>query len=78
MPLLLMFLLWRNRKTLDTKMTRLIYGFFYSEYELNSYLWEFIKIFQKELMVIILAYYDEKVTVKGMLLVLVMFLYGAY
>lgn len=59
-------------------MTRLIYGFFYSEYELNSYLWEFIKIFQKELMVIILAYYDEKVTVKGMLLVLVMFLYGAY
>lgn len=29
-------------------------------------------------MVIILAYYDEKITVKGMLLVLVMFFYGAY
>lgn len=45
LPLLLMGLLWRNRKTLDEKATRLIYGFFYSEYETNSYLWEFIKIF---------------------------------
>lgn len=78
LPLLLMGLLWRNRKTLNEKFTRLIYGFFYSEYETNSYLWEFIKIFQKEFMVIILAYYDEKVLVKGLLLVLVMFLYGAY
>lgn len=29
-------------------------------------------------MVIILSYYDEQVTVKGLLLVMVMFLYGFY
>lgn len=45
LPCLFMFLVFKNRKTLDTKMTKLIYGFFYLEYELNSYLWEFVKLF---------------------------------
>lgn len=32
LPFLFMGLVFKNRKTLDTKMTKLIYGFFYLEY----------------------------------------------
>ncbi|CAD8075924.1 unnamed protein product [Paramecium sonneborni] len=78
LPFLFMFLVFKNRKTINTKQTKLIYGFFYLEYQLNSYLWEFVKLFQKEFMVIILAFYEDQVTVKGLLLVVVMFLYGFY
>ncbi|CAK68973.1 unnamed protein product (macronuclear) [Paramecium tetraurelia] len=78
LPLLFMFLVYKNRDTINTKQTKLIYGFFYLEYQLNSYLWEFVKLFQKEFMVIILAYFEDQVTVKGLLLVVVMFLYGFY
>ncbi|CAD8166475.1 unnamed protein product [Paramecium octaurelia] len=78
LPLLFLFLVYKNRATIHTKQTKLIYGFFYLEYQLNSYLWEFVKLFQKEFMVIILAYYESQVTVKGLLLVVVMFLYGFY
>ncbi|CAD8145490.1 unnamed protein product [Paramecium pentaurelia] len=78
LPLLFMFLVYKNRATINTKQTKLIYGFFYLEYQLNSYLWEFVKLFQKEFMVIILAYFEDQVTVKGLLLVVVMFLYGFY
>ncbi|CAD8060673.1 unnamed protein product [Paramecium primaurelia] len=78
LPLLFMFLVYKNRATINTKQTKLIYGFFYLEYQLNSYLWEFVKLFQKEFMVIILVYYEDQVTVKGLLLVVIMFLYGFY
>lgn len=45
LPLLFAGLLFKNRKNLESKMNKLIYGFFYLEYELNSYLWEFVKLF---------------------------------
>lgn len=78
LPLMFMFMVWRKRKVLDLKDTRMKLGYFYKEYSLESYLWEFVKIFQKEFMVIILVYYEEFVIIKGLLIVLILFLYGWY
>lgn len=77
LPFLFMFLVWRKRKVLEARSTQMTLGYFYKEYSLNSYLWEFVKIFEKEFMVIVLVYYEEVVPVKGLLIVLILFLYGA-
>lgn len=45
LPLLFMFLVWRKRKHLNEKETKMRLGYFYKEYSKDSYLWEFVKIF---------------------------------
>ncbi|CAD8069965.1 unnamed protein product [Paramecium sonneborni] len=78
LPGLFMFMVWRKRNKLELMQTKMTLGYFYREYSKDSYLWEFVKIFQKEFFVIILVYYEEYVIIKGLLIVLVLFIYGWY
>lgn len=53
------------------------YGYLYSEYDDDEYWWEFVKIYQKILIMAILEFYVEQIIIKGILVFLVIFFYGA-
>lgn len=54
------------------------WGYFYNEYTKGAYLWEFVKIFEKELVIIGLTYYEDKIVIKGLIVFLIVFFYGAF
>jgi hypothetical protein len=43
---------------------------------MDAYYWEFVKIFQKELMIIVLTYYQDQYIIKGILVFFLIFGYG--
>ena len=55
---------------------RIKWGFLYNEYRPNSYLWEFVKMYTKIFVTIILNIYDGSIPIKGTLIFLIIFLYG--
>jgi hypothetical protein len=57
LPGLFLFLLFRIRHRLDEPENRYRLGFFYNEYENHAYFWEFVKMFEKEIIIIALTYY---------------------
>lgn len=75
-PLLLFLAIFLQRHRLNTIDNRFKWGYFYNEYKIKVYFWEFVKIFQKELMIIILSVYDQTVIIKGLLIFLTVFFYG--
>ncbi|CAD8140909.1 unnamed protein product [Paramecium octaurelia] len=78
LPLTFMHLIRRNKHQLETMEIRKRWGFFYHEYTNQAYLWEFVKIFEKELVIISLTYYENKIVIKGLIIFLIVFLYGAF
>ncbi|CAD8151814.1 unnamed protein product [Paramecium pentaurelia] len=78
LPLTFMHLIRRNKHQLDNMEVRKRWGFFYHEYTNQAYLWEFVKIFEKELVIISLTYYENKIVIKGLIIFLIVFLYGAF
>ena len=50
-------------------------GFLYKEYKNNVYFWEFIKMFEKLLIIIILNWFDDNVMIRGHLVFLIVLLY---
>ncbi|CAD8146912.1 unnamed protein product [Paramecium pentaurelia] len=78
LPLTFMHLIRRNKNQLDSMEIRKRWGFFYHEYTNQAYLWEFVKIFEKELVIISLTYYENKIVIKGLIIFLIVFLYGAF
>ncbi|CAD8117448.1 unnamed protein product [Paramecium sonneborni] len=85
-PLLLFFgaiipaYLWygvrKNLHCLNSTKVRQIWGYLYSEYKLYAYYWETIKIVQKELIIIVLAYYEDYIPIKASLVFLALFGYS--
>lgn len=53
-------------------------GYFYNEYNQEGYLWEFVKIFSKELIIIALTFYEDAVVIKGLIVFLIIFFYGGF
>ncbi|CAD8202516.1 unnamed protein product [Paramecium octaurelia] len=51
------------------------WGFFYHEYRRERYYWEFIKIFYRSLISILICYFQEEIIVKGILSFLVVYAY---
>ncbi|CAD8111460.1 unnamed protein product [Paramecium sonneborni] len=51
------------------------WGFFYHEYRRNRYYWEFLKIFYRSLISVLICYFQEEITVKGILSFLVVYAY---
>ncbi|CAD8060588.1 unnamed protein product [Paramecium sonneborni] len=78
LPLTFMYLIRRNKHQLETMEIRKRWGFFYHEYTNQAYLWEFVKIFEKELVIISLTYYENKIVIKGLIIFLLVFIYGAF
>ena len=57
-----------KKNNLDNYFFKSSWGFFYNEYSKDCYYWEFIKIAQKELMIIILIFFSDDVIVKVFIL----------
>ncbi|CAD8087564.1 unnamed protein product [Paramecium sonneborni] len=85
-PLLLIFSIFiptffwygvkKNKSNLDKTKVRQKWGYLYNEYKLHAYYWETIKILQKQLIIIVLAYYDDHIPIKASLVFLVLFGYS--
>ena len=67
-----------NRNQLQNVFVMFKWGYFYNEYKLTAYYWEFVKIFEKTLITIILTYYQDKVIVKGIICFIIVYAYSEY
>jgi len=76
LPSIFLTLIFKIRHKLDFPENRSRLGFFYNEYERHAYFWEFAKIFEKEVIIISLTYYQDEVIIKGLLIFLAIFIYG--
>ncbi|CAK67884.1 unnamed protein product (macronuclear) [Paramecium tetraurelia] len=74
-PAIFFCAIYYNRKRLDDKSIRQQWGYLYNEYTHQAYFWEIVKIIEKELLLIFLSYYDEYVVKKGILVLLVIYIY---
>ncbi|CAD8110877.1 unnamed protein product [Paramecium sonneborni] len=74
-PLYFYYGLYTNSNKLDNKKVRLQWGYLYNEYTKTAYFWEVIKIAQKELMIIFLTYYDDKLILKATIISLIIGMY---
>ncbi|CAD8111451.1 unnamed protein product [Paramecium primaurelia] len=74
-PFYLFYGLYKCRRVQDQKSTRLHWGYLYHEYKEEAYFWELIKIFQKELIILSLIYYEDSIAVKGILVLFITYLY---
>ena len=54
-PLMIFVQLYRNKDNLNKSYMKLKYGFLYKEYNSKHYYWEFVKIAQKILIIVILS-----------------------
>ncbi|CAD8181409.1 unnamed protein product [Paramecium octaurelia] len=75
LPCILWYGVYKNKDHLDFSSVRKIWGYLYNEYRIHAYFWETIKIMQKEIIIIVLAYYDDHVPIKASLVFLVLFGY---
>ncbi|KAL4492984.1 hypothetical protein ABPG72_020763 [Tetrahymena utriculariae] len=67
-PLLFFVKLYNNRKSIYEKSSlKYAFGYLYQEYNPRAYLWEFVKMFEKIMIIIFINIYDSDVKVKGVL-----------
>ncbi|CAK69239.1 unnamed protein product (macronuclear) [Paramecium tetraurelia] len=74
-PFLFYYALYINKDNLNDKKVRQQWGYLYNEYKTDVYFWEVVKIVEKELLIIFLSYYDETIVKKGILVLLVVYIY---
>ena len=74
-PSFIFIKLFQNRKNLKKISVRYVYGFFYNEYKAECFYWEFIKILEKILVIIIVNYFASDSLKKTVLLGVTLFLY---
>ncbi|CAD8089599.1 unnamed protein product [Paramecium primaurelia] len=60
---------------LNSIIFRSSWGFFYYEYSRNRYYWEFLKIFYRSLISVLICYFQEEIIVKGILSFIVIYAY---
>ncbi|CAD8192651.1 unnamed protein product [Paramecium pentaurelia] len=76
-PLTLWYQVFKNYKQgkLKDVKVRNTWGFLYNEYKINAYYWETIKLIQKQTIIIALNYYEDQVSIKASLILLIVFIY---
>ncbi|CAD8101945.1 unnamed protein product [Paramecium primaurelia] len=74
-PLLLLLILYKIRNYFHFERTRKIWGYLFNDYKENSYYWEIIKIFQREVIMLSLIINEERVIFKSVITLLVLILY---
>ncbi|CAD8072192.1 unnamed protein product [Paramecium sonneborni] len=74
-PLLLLIILYKIKNYFNQERTRKIWGYLFNDYKENSYYWEIIKIFQRELIMLSLIINEERVILKSIITILVLLLY---
>ncbi|EAR85960.2 transmembrane protein, putative (macronuclear) [Tetrahymena thermophila SB210] len=75
-PIGLFYILYKNKNDLQSIQINKKYGFLYREYKSKKYYWEFVKILEKILIIIVLNFYSQDINVKGVLMFMVITLYG--
>jgi hypothetical protein len=74
-PIFMLFNLLKLKSKLNDVKVRKNWGYLYNEYKQEAYFWEIIKIAEKELIIIFLSIYEEKIIVKASLTFIVIFTY---
>ncbi|CAK57244.1 unnamed protein product (macronuclear) [Paramecium tetraurelia] len=69
-PVYFFYKLKINKTCLDKSHIRQIWGYLYNEYKQKAYFWEIVKILQKELIIVVLAYYEDHIPIKASLVFL--------
>ena len=72
-PLLILFQLIKNRKNLQSIANQVRYGYLYDEYDI--FYWEFIRMYEKILITVILSFYETQISMKGLLVILIIAIY---
>ncbi|EWS72628.1 transmembrane protein, putative (macronuclear) [Tetrahymena thermophila SB210] len=75
-PIGLFYLLYKNKNDLQNIQVYKKYSFLYKEYKSQNYYWEFVKILEKILIIIILNFYSQETNVKGVLIFMMISFYG--
>ncbi|KAL4496179.1 hypothetical protein ABPG72_012916 [Tetrahymena utriculariae] len=78
-PLIFSLFLIKRRKSLLTTRTVLKYGFLYLEFKNQFYLWEFVRIYKKTLIVIINGYliYSDQQSLSKIIITIILVIYVA-
>ncbi|KAL4466492.1 hypothetical protein ABPG72_016633 [Tetrahymena utriculariae] len=76
-PLILFFILFKNRKNLYDISFLIKFGFLYQEYKPQFYFWEFIKIIQKTIFMVVLSFFKQLYATKGYLVLFTILIYQA-
>ncbi len=75
LPGIMYIILRNNRYNLDSNETKLKYGFMYKEYHHRAYFWEFINMYKKIFIMIILNIYSQQIAMKGLLIYFTLTIY---
>ena len=73
LPLLILWRIYKNRMKLNSIKNRLRYGFFYEDY--NIYFWEFVRMYEKIFLTIIVSFFETRIVVKGVLVIILIYIY---
>ncbi|EAR89351.2 transmembrane protein, putative (macronuclear) [Tetrahymena thermophila SB210] len=76
-PLIFSLFLVKRRKSLQSTRTVLKYGFLYLEYKNQFYLWEFVRIYMKTIIVIINGYfiYSDQQSLSKIIITIILVIY---
>ncbi|KAL4503751.1 hypothetical protein ABPG73_017494 [Tetrahymena malaccensis] len=74
-PFKMFWLLRKNQKILDKIHFRLKWDLFYHEYTLSNYNWEFMKMYEKLIIVIVLSIFNSQHNVKASLMIVILIIY---
>lgn len=74
-PLIFFIFLYSNRNDLDSNDSRMNWGFLYNEYKNSGYFWEIVKLIEKELIIIILSFYETRIIIKAILIYIIIYIY---
>jgi len=77
-PLYFYYKLFKIKDSLNEMEHRSTWGFLYNEYTKWAYYWEIVKILLKELIIIILTYYEDSIFLKAILVNLSIVFYSHY
>jgi hypothetical protein len=76
LPLSILFFMVKNKSTLSKSSYRLRLGFLYNEYNGKNFYWEFVKMYQRLCIICVLLFLDSYVMIKGLLILLIITIYG--
>ncbi|KAL4512025.1 hypothetical protein ABPG72_005027 [Tetrahymena utriculariae] len=73
-PLLQFLILVLKRRSLHTISMKFSFGFLYNEYSERCYWWEIVKTFQKIIIILVLNIFEQRVIVKGCIILAIVFM----
>ncbi|KAL4447001.1 hypothetical protein ABPG74_014973 [Tetrahymena malaccensis] len=75
-PFILFVKLYLNRNILQNPLFKEKFGYLYNEYRVGAFYWELFKTLIKILIVVVIEFYSSFIYIKGILAILICFIYG--